>query len=342
MGHAYQWQTDNERKNMKLSALFTSLSICSHSSTHPIELCDGDIEITPSMIPTLTPRDLGSRAAECIARIAGRVRLASYTFHAAPPGVGSMRDSSHSGEALGSWNGSSWRVDGDGTWRKYGPAATAIFGGNSSVRAFVANVELSDSDATHIVAAIDDDNHERRKRVVWRPRPNQFVMRICHLDGRYHSTDVLMPDGAVRTCLSPEGPCILSELPGGYDSLRDDPVWGRSEVDHVRGNTHGTWTRVVGWRAYRRLLHAERQFLAAELPREWSRTDLRRVIEAHHAPHREHRGFSASWLKTTAREVCPHATQAQIEALAPLNFDGRDRRVVELLDAMAAKTHVLS
>lgn len=218
---------------------------------------DGRVDITPSMLPTTEPSECGIRAAERIARLVGTVYLSSYSVFRAPLGVGRLIDSHHSGTAIAQFISGAWRVSGDSTWRKYGPSTSIVFGGNADVSVFADDVEIT----ADLSAEFAADAHERAMRVVWRARPSQFVVR-CVFDGCFVRTVVLMPDGTERVCFVPASFDVISQIVGGRDSddfrrwLREDPVWGRSECRYQRGETFASYTRVVGFGAYRRILAA--------------------------------------------------------------------------------------
>lgn len=238
---------------MKLSALL--ISVFGTADVRD----DGRVNITPSMLPTAEPRCCGVRVAERIARLVGTVHLTSFSFHPAPIGVGRMQSSSNTGHAIAQFLSGAWRVSGDTTWRKYGPSTTIVFGGNADVSVYCDDIEI----VADVSAEIAADAHERAMRVVWRARPSQFVVR-CIFDGRFVRTVVLTPDGTERVCFAPSSYDVISKIVGGRDSddfhrrLREDPVWGRSECRYQRGETFASFTRVVGFGAYRRILAASR------------------------------------------------------------------------------------
>lgn len=281
---------------MKLSALLQSVF-------GKVSMRDGRVDITPSMLPTVEPHQCGIRAAERLARLVGTVQLSSYSFHAAPLGVGRMQNSHHSGTAIAQFISGAWRVFGDSTWRKYGPSTSVVFGGNTNVSVLVNDVEIT----ADLSAEFAADAHERAMRVVWRPRPNQFVVR-CVFDGRFVYTVVLMPNGTERVSFAPSSQYVVLGIVGGRDSddfrrrLREDPVWGRSECQYKRGETFASYTRVVGFSAYRRIL-AVSQVDFATLT---SRPGFAKMIEKLRAIDRttiegrnDQTNFVAQWLVAT-------------------------------------------
>ncbi len=191
----------------------------------------------------------------------------------------------HASEISYRWDGSRWvatatrRSDVDalicGGWKREGDVfvRSVLFGrmpNGLSLPCFwsgvkVPDVDISDADAAKIMVAIELDKRERAERVVWRPRANQFVMRV-------HGARVefLLSDGSTREICSfraaDAAMTALREIVGANDddalyvALAHDPVVGRSHYDDGSYDRYSgcfsakRYERVVGWRTYRRVM----------------------------------------------------------------------------------------
>ena len=265
---------------MKISDIIKSIN-CYYGTPE----FSGMVTISPAWLDGY----IGPTTAETICRLVSVVTETNYY------NVGDRRDDYghchggfvHASEIAYRWDGSRWiahasrRSDIDGLvcsgWKREGDAFVRdmLFGrmpNGLSLSCFwssvqVPDVDLSDADTAKIMAAIELDKRERAERVVWRPRPNQFVLRV-------HGARVefLLPDGSTREICSLRAAdtamAALREIVGAndddalYAALARDSIVGRSHYD---GGSYNRYTgvqsakryeRVVGWRTYRRVMNA--------------------------------------------------------------------------------------
>ena len=264
---------------MKISDIIKSIN-CYYGTPE----FSGMVTISPAWLDGY----IGPTTAETICRLVSVVTETNYY------NVGDRRDDYghchggfvHASEIAYRWDGSRWiahasrRSDIDGLvcsgWKREGDAFVRdmLFGrmpNGLSLSCFwssvqVPDVDLSNADTAKIMAAIELDKRERAERVVWRPRPNQFVLRV-------HGARVefLLPDGSTREICSLRAAdtamAALREIVGAnndalYAAIAHDPVVGRS---HYEDGTYDKYSgrfsakryeRVVGWRTYRRVMRA--------------------------------------------------------------------------------------
>ena len=213
------------------------------------------------------PGKLGPCCAELLARVAGRVRLeALYTTGSEFRGPRYVRGQ----EARATFDGREWTVAYDGdhaSWYVSDPwwsqvrrgvrSADRLFGGHWSRRGWT-RWEIDDVDVVDIAAveaAIAEDDAVARESVVWRPRENQFVIRVNDENGDGVCLD---PDGTewsfrankdAMNALAASAGVPPADLPR---ALANDPVVGRS-----RYTAPTLLERVVGFGTVRRIRRAQ-------------------------------------------------------------------------------------
>jgi hypothetical protein len=162
------------------------------------------------------------------------------------------------------FDGSVWRIDRDSRLHKTLRSAVP----NGDEPCVVDDVELSDATIDVLRKDATLDAHERAERVVWRPRPNQFVVRVAN------NGTILTPSGReilfMKTSVAELAFCEAIGCPRANlaSALIDDPVMGRSEYRR-RGASYDrhtgfwspeTFTRVVGFGTVRRIRAMEHTF----------------------------------------------------------------------------------
>jgi hypothetical protein len=225
------------------------------------------IEFDGKLDAARAPGKLGPRCAELLARIAGCVRIeALYTTGSEFRGLQYVCGQ----EARATFDGHEWTVTYDGdhaSWYVSDPwwsqvrhgvrSADRLFGGHWSRRGWTC-WEIDDVDVVDVAAvaaAIAEDDAIARESVVWRPRPNQFVLRVNDANG---DGTCLNPDGTewsfranreVMNALAASAGVVLADLPR---ALANDPVVGRSRF------ATPLLERVVGFGTMRRIRRAQR------------------------------------------------------------------------------------
>lgn len=226
------------------------------------------IEFQGKLDAERVPGKLGPRCAELLARAAGHARLeATYWTGSEFRGLQYARGQ----EARATFDGREWIVAYDGdhaSWYVSDPwwsqvrrgvrSAPHLFGGHWSRRGWTC-WEIEDVDVVDVAAveaAIAEDDAIARESVVWRPRQNQFVVRVNDANG---DGVCLNPDGSewlfrankdVMHILAAAAGVSPADLPR---VLANDPVVGRS-----RFTAPALIERVVGFGTMRRIRRAQR------------------------------------------------------------------------------------
>lgn len=226
----------------------------------------GGLDIRPDTSPSLDPTArLGARFSERIARVAKTVRVVRHkTVGEAAPRHGGGGGFVTRDDRVAIFDGSVWRIDRDS--RPHTTLRDAVPYGDEPC--IVDDVELLDSVVGLLRKDVTIDAHERAERVVWRPRTNQFVVRIAN------NGTILTPSGRevlfMKTSVAELAFCnaIGCSIADLASALINDPVMGRSEYRrrgasydrYTGGWSPETFTRVVGFSVVRRIRAMERTF----------------------------------------------------------------------------------